>query len=47
MQIFDGPGPDRAWAHEMWALYGPPWAQVHPAHEAAHLLSWAGPGRGP
>ena len=32
----------RAAAHEMWALYGLP----RPVHEAAHVFSRAGPGRG-
>ena len=41
LRKYDGPG--RAVAHEMWALYGP----LHPAHDAAHVFSWAGPGRGP
>ena len=40
VQIFDGPG---LAAHEMWALYGP----LRPAHEAAYVFSWAGPGLGP
>ena len=41
IQKIDGPG--RGAVHDMWALYGP----FRPAHEAAHVFSWAGPGRGP
>ena len=33
----------RAAAHEMWAAYEP----LRFAHEAAHVFSWAGLGRGP
>lgn len=36
-------GGGRVAADEMWALYKP----LCPAHEAAHVFEWAGPGRAP
>ena len=40
IQKFDGQG--RAAAHEIWAPYG----SLGPAHEVAHVVSMADPGRG-